>query len=65
MTNIDQGQSQKSGYQELALVTAGDDLATLSRFLKNGKTSYTAHDVIEHLLGTPLETNSQLGASPA
>ena len=50
MTNIDMGQSQKNGYTELALVTAGDDLITLRRFLRGGKTSYTARDVIEHLL---------------
>ena len=49
MSNIDLGQSQKNGYQELPLVTAGDDLIELRRFLRNGKTSYTARDVIEEL----------------
>jgi nitronate monooxygenase len=50
MSNIDMGQSQKSGHEELALVTAGDDLAMLRRFLRGGKTTYTARDVIEQLL---------------
>jgi len=53
MTNIDQGQSQKNGYQELPLVTAGDDLIALRRYLRNGKTSYSARDVIEQLLEEP------------
>ncbi|MEO5666511.1 MAG: nitronate monooxygenase [Bdellovibrionota bacterium] len=55
MTNIDMGQSQKNGYNELALVTAGDDLIMLRRFLCGGKTSYSARDVIEHLLQLPKE----------
>jgi hypothetical protein len=50
MSNIDMGQSQKTGHEELALVTAGDDLAMLKRFLRGGKTSYSARDVIEQLL---------------
>jgi hypothetical protein len=35
---------------EPALITAGDDLPTVSRFLKNGGTNYSAHDVIRELL---------------
>lgn len=42
-------QVQKSGYTELPLVTAGDDLLELRRFFKNGSTSYTAADVISVL----------------
>ena len=37
-------------YLELPLVTAGDDIVHVTRFLKNGNGSYTAHDVIEELL---------------
>ncbi len=52
MVNIDQGQTQKQGYSERPLVTAGDDLVTLRRFLTGGKTSYSARDVIDHLTAT-------------
>lgn len=44
-------QRQEDGYLELPLVTAGDDLVNLSRFFKEGKTSYSAKEVIQHLLG--------------
>jgi nitronate monooxygenase len=43
-------QHQRGGYVEPALVTAGDDLPELKRFLKDGRTSYTAADVIADLL---------------
>lgn len=45
------GQIQKTGAVELPLVTAGDDLVGLGRFLKNGATSYTAADVLDLLEG--------------
>ena len=35
---------------QLALVTAGDDVANIARFLKPGEDSYGAADVIEYLL---------------
>jgi nitronate monooxygenase len=47
MSNIDQSQIQKNNYQELTLVTAGDDLATLKRFIRKGQNSYSARDVID------------------
>ncbi|GMV95437.1 MAG: hypothetical protein AMXMBFR82_52150 [Candidatus Hydrogenedentota bacterium] len=43
------GQIQKSGDLELPLVTAGDGLTALGRFLKNGSISYTADDVLDAL----------------
>lgn len=36
--------------QEPALRTAGDDVANLARFLRDGGTSYSAADVIGYLL---------------
>ncbi|GMV99276.1 MAG: hypothetical protein AMXMBFR84_04150 [Candidatus Hydrogenedentota bacterium] len=45
-------QVQKDHSVELPLITAGDDLVHLGRFLKNGATSYTAADVIATLTGS-------------
>jgi len=43
-------QVRSDQYTEPAIVTAGDDVQTVARFLKNGKQSYTAADVIRYLL---------------
>ncbi|MEQ1822160.1 MAG: nitronate monooxygenase [Fimbriimonadaceae bacterium] len=40
----------RNGHSERALVTAGDDVANLGRYLKPGKTSYSADDVLDVLL---------------
>jgi nitronate monooxygenase len=50
MANIDLGQVQRGGETELPLITSGDDVATVARFLKRGSSSYTAADVIDYLL---------------
>lgn len=39
--------------EELPLLTSGDDLVNLGRFLQ-GRTSYTAADVLDYLLGPPV-----------
>jgi nitronate monooxygenase len=44
-------QQRKDGYVEPPLVTAGDDLTELARFVQPGQTGYTAKDVITDLLG--------------
>lgn len=49
-TNIGLPQVRESGYRELALVTSGNDVNKITRFLKDGKTSYTAQEVISYLL---------------
>ena len=49
MANIGLGQLVEGG-TEKQLLTAGDEVATVSTFLKPGATSYTAKDVIEQLL---------------
>ena len=55
--NIGQPQLRVLGEVEPPLVTSGDDLTTIAGFLR-GRTSYTAGDVIDHLLswmsGPPL-----------
>ncbi|HEY0866072.1 MAG TPA: nitronate monooxygenase [Fimbriimonas sp.] len=50
MATIGLGQTRKDGYKEAALVTAGDEVATVARFLKPGQASYSAKDVVERLL---------------
>ena len=50
MVNIGLGQIQRNGDVEKALVTSGDEVATVARFLKPGETSYSAAHVIEYLM---------------
>jgi nitronate monooxygenase len=47
---IDMGQVQVSGEREPAVVTAGDDVAQVVRFLAPGQETYTAADVVHRLL---------------
>jgi nitronate monooxygenase len=49
--NIGLGQRQANGSVEKPLLTAGDDVAQIAQLLKPGRTSYTAADVIQALLG--------------
>ncbi len=52
-------QRRKDGYVEVPIVTFGDDIGTISQFIKPGQISYTAKDVIDKLLGVlPNETHS-------
>ncbi len=50
MSNIDLGQVRDAGKRELPLLTSGDDLRDLGKFLQ-GRTGYTALDVLDYLLG--------------
>jgi nitronate monooxygenase len=50
MANIGLGQTQRSGAQEGVLLTSGDDVANIARFLPEGSDTYTAQDVIDYLL---------------
>jgi nitronate monooxygenase len=50
MADIGLGQIQRDGELEKCLVTSGDDVATVARFLKPGATSYSAADVLDYLL---------------
>ncbi|RJX27194.1 MAG: nitronate monooxygenase [Acholeplasma sp.] len=45
------GQKRKNGDHEIPIVTAGDDLKFIARFLKKGSTIYRASDVIRVLFG--------------
>jgi nitronate monooxygenase len=44
------GQALSPTVQEQALLTAGDDVANVCRFLPPGRETYTAADVIKHIL---------------
>ncbi|MBO6512995.1 MAG: nitronate monooxygenase [Phycisphaerales bacterium] len=54
MSNIGLGQIQRNGELEKPLITSGDDVSDVARFLKPGATSYSAMDVIEYLLPEPM-----------
>ncbi|HEX4311604.1 MAG TPA: nitronate monooxygenase [Acidobacteriaceae bacterium] len=57
VANIGQQQIRNGHHVEPALVTAGDDLTEIARFLRPGATTYTAADVLDTLLsGVTLET---------
>ncbi len=50
LANIGLPQVRRSGYSEKPLVTSGDGVNEIARFLENGKTSYTAREVVRYLL---------------
>lgn len=41
---------RRNGYVEPGLVTSGDDLVNVNQFMRDGSTTYSANDVIAHLL---------------
>ena len=51
MANVGLGQCLGNGERERPLITSGDDVATIARFLKPGARSYRAADVIDALCG--------------
>ncbi len=50
IANLDIQQVQQGGYVEQFFVTSGNDISYLPKFIKNGNMSYSAKDVLEHLL---------------
>jgi hypothetical protein len=50
MANIGMGQVRRGGEQEKPLITSGDDVTNVARFLKPGACTYRAVDVIEYLM---------------
>lgn len=52
MANIGMQQTRANGkHVEVGLITTGNDLTEIARFIPPGKTTYTAADVLDHLLG--------------
>jgi nitronate monooxygenase len=50
VTNAGHPQIQKDGSIERPLITCGDDLTAIARFIPEGQATYTARDVIDKLL---------------
>ena len=50
MANIGHPQTRNGKYVELGLVTAGNDLSRITRFLPPGAATYTAADVVTNLM---------------
>ena len=44
-------QVRRNGYVEEPIITSGDDLVASGQYLREGKTSYSAEDVVRYLLG--------------
>lgn len=57
MANIGQAQIRSGKHLESGLVTMGDDIISVSQFLRPGKNTYTAADVIETILKQKAEVN--------
>jgi len=53
MATIGLGQVHRDGTREPAMITTGDALPEIRRFLRDGATSYRARDVLDALLATP------------
>lgn len=52
IATIGHPQVQKDGYVEPPIITAGDDLENIGKFIKSGETTYTARDVISYIIGS-------------
>ncbi|MCA9215128.1 MAG: nitronate monooxygenase [Planctomycetales bacterium] len=51
LANVGLGQCRRNGYQEIPMVTSGDEVMNVARFLPDAHAeSYSASDVIRHLL---------------
>ena len=50
LANVGHAQARKDDTVEPALVTVGDDLNSIADFIKPGRDSYSAADVVENLL---------------
>ncbi len=51
-------QRRKDGYLEKPIITSGDDLVNVGQFVRAGKTSYSAEDVINYLMGPILKASA-------
>ena len=50
MANIGHPQTRRGSYVEKGMITSGNDLAGITRFLQPGATAYTATDVVTKLM---------------
>jgi nitronate monooxygenase len=59
MANIGHAQTRKDQSIEPALITVGDDLNTVVQYLKPGRDSYSAVDVVEAMLSLSVDVEEQ------
>jgi len=64
LANIGLGQIRSETETELALLTAGDDVADIAHYLKPGCDSYSAADVVNQLLSTTARVNGATASLP-
>lgn len=57
---VGMGQLQKNGDLELPLVTSGDDLERIGRFVRRFGSEYSARDVVAYLLGTTAQSQAEV-----
>ena len=55
LATIGQGQIQKDGSTELALLTSGDDIDAIAKVLRDDTDDYSADDVIDYLLPSDMD----------
>jgi hypothetical protein len=65
MANIGLSQLHRNGEREKPLITSGNDVEDVARFVREGALCYTANDVIEYLLRDVDAPRSATGASCA
>jgi nitronate monooxygenase len=59
LADVGHGQLREGGFVERPLLTSGDDLVRMGRFLQ-GRTRYSADDVLDYLLGAAPRAGSAL-----
>ena len=65
MANLGMGQTLGNGGVEKALITSGDDVADIARFLTPGSPTYSAADVIAYMLRDGVEVTGVAAESRA
>ena len=65
LANIGQPQVRNGKHEEPGLVTAGNDLTGLTRFMAPGKLHYSAADVIGQILGSGVHVDHNASLHPA
>ena len=63
VTNIGMGQRRPNGYEELPMLTAGNDLASVRAHISPGNLSYHARDVVASLLAEDSYATTRLNAT--
>lgn len=62
LATIGLGQTNAAGVTEIPILTAGDEVALLKRYLKPGATTYSANDVLDYILA-PVAANQTVSVT--